>query len=139
MLFYYKANVHSSHSKHRKSTQPTPSPPPGIPKSDDNREPEQVFPIGFHASFEHDLEIGYWFFLCWESWSINVWMILGSREVSSFWIGYWGLNEATVDVVTDTGEQLICNIAFRELMVITVILYPMDQKCINVYVLTSSN
>ncbi|KAF5285704.1 hypothetical protein FQA39_LY16510 [Lamprigera yunnana] len=50
-----------------------------------------------------------------------------------------GLIEATVDTVTDIMEQLICGIAFRELMTITVILHPMDQGCINAYVLAPSN
>ncbi|KAF5300272.1 hypothetical protein FQA39_LY11129 [Lamprigera yunnana] len=45
------------------------------------------------------------------------------------------LSEATVDAVTDIGEQLIFSIAFGELMVITVILHPMDRECINAYML----
>ncbi|KAF5281017.1 hypothetical protein FQA39_LY05222 [Lamprigera yunnana] len=51
-----------------------------------------------------------------------------------------GLSGASVDaVVTDNGEQLICSIAFVELMVITVILHPMDREYINAYVLAPSN
>ncbi|KAF5284934.1 hypothetical protein FQA39_LY16889 [Lamprigera yunnana] len=48
-------------------------------------------------------------------------------------------SEATVDAVTDIGEQLICSVAFGELMRFTVILHPMGRGCINAYVLAPLN
>ncbi|KAF5306927.1 hypothetical protein FQA39_LY00157 [Lamprigera yunnana] len=57
-----------------------------------------------------------------------------NRKDNVPYTSYKGLSEATVGAVTDIGQELICSIDFRELIVITMILHPMDRECINVYV-----